>query len=280
MASTSSQTTAITDPSPFQIVPEAVFLTSKRLQSIASRKSVGFFRGCTAASNGTWFSPHSSWDDPEQYPSSKIPQLDSDYELNQMIGNLMAKSRALDESLLDDLQGAKGFHLSRLAYKEIGRIEAGSGLDWTKDLFNSLLLDRFLWVKHCIDHPDEPIPFPLQLPHDKFPVEESGLQEMTELEKNWPNTAIKFAEAWQNRSLQATDNDSPVWSLYSGIKKSDKDLLIAKVTKNFCQIALIIRSILIVSCINRPPLPFANSLLLGCPKGRQTNELYATFAVS
>jgi hypothetical protein len=178
----------------------------------------------------------------------------------------MSQARALDESLFKDLQGASGFHLSRLAYKEIGRIGAGSGLDWTKDLFNSLLLDRFLWVKHCIDHPDEPIPFPSQLPHDKFPVEESNLEDITELEKNWPNTAIKFAEAWQNRNFQAADNDSPVMSLYSGLKKSGRDMLIAKVTKNFCQVALIIRSILIVSYVSRSPPLFTNSSLLGRPK--------------
>jgi hypothetical protein len=239
--------TSASQATKLQIITETNFFTSHRLQSILSRKSVGFFRFSTAGLNATWYSPHSTWDDPDAYPEGRDLCSDSDYQLNQVVAHLMSRTKALDESLRQDLEGETAFHLSKIAFKDLGRIESGSGLEWQKDIFNSLLLDRLLWVKCCVDCPDNAIPFPVQIPHDRLVPEEKGLEDLLDLEMNWPNTVMKFAEAWQNRSVQVTEIESPVKSLCLGIKKSSRDIHISRVSQNFCQVALAIRATFVVS---------------------------------
>jgi hypothetical protein len=229
-----------------EILSERNFFTLERFQSAASGKSLGFFRYSTAGLNALYYSQPSAWDNPDKYPNSKICDQDGDYELDQILGNLMERTKALDESLFKDLQGGDGFQLSKSAFRELARVESGSGLGWQKNICIALLLDRLLWVKECIDNPDDPIPFPVQIPHDKLVEVEKGLEDLQSLDRNWPSTAVKFADAWQNRASTAIDTDA-LKSLYAGVHKSEGDMHIAKVTRNFCQVALAIRSTLIVS---------------------------------
>jgi hypothetical protein len=245
--STRAAITSISQATKFHVLTETNFFSSHRLQSILSRKTVGFFRFSTAGLNATWYSPHNTWDDPDAYPECRDLVSESSYELNQVVAHLMSRTKALDESLRQDLGGETAFHLSKIAFKDLGRIESGSGLEWQKDIFNSLLLDRLLWVKYCVENPDRAIPLPVQIPHDRFVAEEKGLEDLVDLEMNWPNTAVKFAEAWQNRNVQVTEIESPVKSLCLGMKKSSRDIHISRVSQNFCQVALAIRATFVVS---------------------------------
>jgi hypothetical protein len=230
-----------------QIIKDSNFFTAERMQALTSGQKIGFARMSTAALNAPWYAPNSLWDALDASKDLSTTTDDEQYTLDGIIAALTGRAKNLDEKLLSDLTGDTGFRISKLAFRDLGKIEASGGQEWQKDIFNLLLLDRLLWVKHCIENPDSPIPVPVQIPHHNAVAAEPKLEKLVELEKNWPDAAVEFAEGWRNKGIQLMENESAVKSLCLGMKKSGLDMHMAKVSRNFCQVALAIRATFVVS---------------------------------
>jgi hypothetical protein len=228
------------------------FFTREYLQRLVGQRFPGFFRITTPGLNGTWYSPPKLWISLESYPVPKICFSDQDFELRQIIGNLIERVKQLDQLLYDDIKASSTFLISRAAFRVSLTASNNTDVRWQKDYFIPLLLDRLLWVEYCIAHPNDRPPPPFQTPHDTYRTPDSSLQDLAELELGWPSVIRQFTDEWRRYSStdKAKDVHNPLKSLYEGIERSDNHIYAAKVTRTFCTIALAIRSLLIVSLVN------------------------------
>jgi hypothetical protein len=229
------------------VIDTTSFFTLPDLQKLMRRESLGFFRLTTAGLNATWYSPPQLWANLDSYPMSKNCFSTPDFELKQIIGNLVERSRQLDLTLYKDFGGASGFSFTKSAFRDLGS-SLNSDVRWQKDFFTPLLLDRLLWLEHCTNHPSDHL-LPFQTPHDPYCVQLKHSTDLADLEKKWHSVIRDFAESWKNHSfIFSTSHDSdPLRSLFEGVERADNNIHVAKVFRNFCTVALAIRSLLIVS---------------------------------
>jgi hypothetical protein len=233
--------------------PESIdtisFFTTPHLLASIRAQNLGFFRLTTAGLNTTYYSRPKMWTSLHMYPVAKSCFSDQDFELRQIIGNLIERTSQLDCSLCKDLKGASAFSICKTAFRELGPTNVNGDIHWQKEFFIPLLLDRLLWVEHCINNPSGPVPLPFQTPHDTYSTPNETLDVLADLETNWFTVIQHFVEGWKGHSSTpiTVDNSPPLKSLYDGIERSENNIHAAKVTRNFCLVALAIRSLLIVS---------------------------------
>jgi hypothetical protein len=182
--------------SPIEITDTTAFFTRDHLQRLVNRSSPGLFRITTPGLNGTWYSPPKLWSSLESYPIPKNCSSDKDFELRQIIGNLIEMTNQLDELLYRDIKESSTFLISKAAFRVSMTVNPNRDVRWQKAYFIPLLLDRLLWVEYCVANPNDLPLFPFQTPHDTYRVPDNTLRELADLELEWPATVRCFADEW------------------------------------------------------------------------------------